>query len=253
MPPAPRWHGIESPLGPGIAAQDAPYRQRSPHERAPSGHRRQAEGRAAGVIAAHRPQQGTHREPIEPNQADEKPAQRRLRDPQCQQPAAPRLGHAARRPRDLTGHPSTRRRVDPRSARSSVDDAVAAAGRALMMRVSPGGRSPMSPATIPRRRRDTRCRTTDPPTPLETTRPSRGAPTPDDWAWTTTVRLPARRPSLITRLKSARRRTRCAAGSTQAERRSRPLERRADRIARPARVRIRARKPCVLARRRLFG
>jgi hypothetical protein len=33
----------------------------------------------------------------------------------------------------------------------------------------------------------------------------------------------------------------------------RPLRRRAERIARPARVRMRRRKPCVLARRRLFG
>ena len=34
---------------------------------------------------------------------------------------------------------------------------------------------------------------------------------------------------------------------------SRPLCRRAARTARPARVRMRSRKPCVLARRRLFG
>jgi hypothetical protein len=33
----------------------------------------------------------------------------------------------------------------------------------------------------------------------------------------------------------------------------RPLRRRAARMARPARVRMRSRKPCVLARRRLFG
>jgi hypothetical protein len=33
----------------------------------------------------------------------------------------------------------------------------------------------------------------------------------------------------------------------------RPLRRRADRIDRPARVRIRRRKPCTLWRRRLFG
>ena len=39
----------------------------------------------------------------------------------------------------------------------------------------------------------------------------------------------------------------------QAESRSRPLRRRAARMARPARVRIRSRKPWVLARRRLFG
>jgi len=35
--------------------------------------------------------------------------------------------------------------------------------------------------------------------------------------------------------------------------RARPLRRRADRIARPALVRMRSLKPCVLARRRLFG
>jgi hypothetical protein len=34
---------------------------------------------------------------------------------------------------------------------------------------------------------------------------------------------------------------------------ARPLRRREDRIARPARVRIRRRKPCFLCRRRLFG
>jgi hypothetical protein len=42
-------------------------------------------------------------------------------------------------------------------------------------------------------------------------------------------------------------------GSCQADSSSRPLRRRADRMARPARVRIRSRKPCVLARRRLLG
>jgi hypothetical protein len=39
----------------------------------------------------------------------------------------------------------------------------------------------------------------------------------------------------------------------QAASRERPLRRRPARIARPARVRIRRRKPCVLCRRRLFG
>jgi hypothetical protein len=39
----------------------------------------------------------------------------------------------------------------------------------------------------------------------------------------------------------------------QAESRARPLARRAVMIARPARVRMRSRNPCVLARRRLFG
>jgi hypothetical protein len=39
----------------------------------------------------------------------------------------------------------------------------------------------------------------------------------------------------------------------QADSSRRPLRRRAPTMARPARVRIRSRKPCVLARRRLFG
>lgn len=53
---------------------------------------------------------------------------------------------------------------------------------------------------------------------------------------------------------------RLRAGSTakdltcdQAESARRPLRRRPDTIARPARVRIRNRKPCTRARRRLFG
>src|SRR5207245_1390143 len=44
-----------------------------------------------------------------------------------------------------------------------------------------------------------------------------------------------------------------ARSDAQAERRSRPLRRRAARMARPARVRMRNRKPWVFARRRLFG
>jgi hypothetical protein len=45
----------------------------------------------------------------------------------------------------------------------------------------------------------------------------------------------------------------CLLSGDQADRRARPLPRRVARIARPARVRIRSRKPWVLARRRLFG
>ena len=42
-------------------------------------------------------------------------------------------------------------------------------------------------------------------------------------------------------------------GAGQTLTRGRPLRRRAERTARPARVRMRSRKPCVFARRRLFG
>ena len=73
---------------------------------------------------------------------------------------------------------------------------------------------------------------------------------------TTRVSRPPRAPRRTACSKSAARRMRCAADSTdlrQAESSERPLRRRAARIARPARVRIRRRKPWVLARRRLFG
>jgi hypothetical protein len=48
-------------------------------------------------------------------------------------------------------------------------------------------------------------------------------------------------------------RSRLEPGRAQADRLERPLRRRVDKIARPALVRIRSRKPWVLARRRLFG
>src|ERR1700719_3839171 len=67
----------------------------------------------------------------------------------------------------------------------------------------------------------------------------------------------------MTVAKSLERRNRFADGSTgrksmseltaQADSSLRPLRRRADTMARPARVRMRNRKPCVFARRRLFG
>ena len=45
----------------------------------------------------------------------------------------------------------------------------------------------------------------------------------------------------------------CELSGGQAVSERRPLRRRPDTMARPARVRIRSRKPCTLARRRLFG
>ena len=74
----------------------------------------------------------------------------------------------------------------------------------------------------------------------------------------TTSVPPARRPRRTACRKSAAVLRRWLADSTrghrpQTARLLRPLRRRADRIARPARVRIRRRKPCTLCRRRLFG
>src|SRR5690606_17599169 len=65
-----------------------------------------------------------------------------------------------------------------------------------------------------------------------------------------------RRPRRTIARKSEGLTTRFALASTSldyAESSVRPLRRRAARMARPARVRIRRRKPCFLARRRLFG
>lgn len=78
--------------------------------------------------------------------------------------------------------------------------------------------------------------------------------------WTTRRGRPARLPRRTALAKSSRRLSRFSGDSTTsrvprcyAERAARPLPRRFARIARPARVRIRRRKPWVLARRRLFG
>src|SRR6478736_5833943 len=65
-----------------------------------------------------------------------------------------------------------------------------------------------------------------------------------------------RRPRRTIARKSEGMTTRFALASTSlgyAESSVRPLARRAERMARPARVRMRRRKPCFLARRRLFG
>src|SRR5439155_6084203 len=119
-----------------------------------------------------------------------------------------------------------------------------------------------------RSRRRTLFRTTAGPTALETTKPARAAEAVRAGGvcamrWTTREPRPARRPPRMVAANSARLRSRCAAVSTsrprvrtpggQAARRSRPLARRAETMARPARVRMRRRKPWVFARRRLFG
>lgn len=104
----------------------------------------------------------------------------------------------------------------------------------------------------------TRCRTTDRPTARLTMKPARRSSSGAISMYTTRRDRPLRRPERITRVNSSRRVNRKPAGNTgvgvaQAESRSRPLRRRAAMIARPARVRIRSRKPCLRARRRLFG
>jgi hypothetical protein len=123
-------------------------------------------------------------------------------------------------------------------------------------------------------RRCTRLRTTAFPTALLTTKPARAGEETSPAAcgseelsplrarrWTTRRGRPARRPRRTAAAKSSRRLSRFSEGSTswtggqsaQADSRVRPLLRRFATIARPARVRMRSRKPWVFARRRLFG
>ncbi len=75
----------------------------------------------------------------------------------------------------------------------------------------------------------------------------------EDGAGSRTASSPDGCPNVVARAQAmgcAQHRT---ASTAQADRRARPLRRRSPRIARPARVRIRRRKPCLRARRRLFG
>ena len=110
---------------------------------------------------------------------------------------------------------------------------------------------------IERRRRRTRLRVTALPTVLATMKPKREL---SDRAAPKTCRtapdVPTRRPRRTAVRKSTGRVTRLALASTvryYADSSVRPLRPRAARMARPARVRMRSRNPCTLARRRLFG
>ncbi len=188
--------------------------------------------------------------------------------------------------------PSRRSRQPDRSAPNRRESTSAAAGNARTTTIAAAGRLGSRSSIRCRSRRRIRFRATADPQARLTTKPTRGGggagcadaassdPTAGRARWTTSVAEPARRPRRVATAKSRRCRRREVAGSTitvlevssagsgralvsmasgrqargrQAASRSRPLRRRAARIARPARVRIRRRKPCVLCRRRLFG
>src|ERR1700754_2402703 len=157
-----------------------------------------------------------------------------------------------------------RRKAVRSSCSSRAEIACRLLGSARMTTRSVGSSSSITVRATWRSRRATRCRCTALPTDLETTSPMRG-PSPGPWlpernACTTRSGCTARTPSLTVAPKSADRVIRYRAGSTALDPASnhavslrRPLPRRFDTIARPARVRIRSRKPCTRARRRLLG
>jgi hypothetical protein len=217
---------------------------------------------ARRVEPAARPQQRADELPVTRQQRQQRARRRRSRTARSS-PLHPRAirahGHPLAFPCRRSNAPITRLR----SAASSAWQAVAARGLARNTSRLPPGSMHRYPRARCRRRRLTLLRTTAGPTARLTTKPtSAGRSEPGS-----TRRLPdtSDRPALLPRLlaasKSARRRIRAAAGSMsmrcrvrpQTLTRARPFRRRADRIARPARVRMRSRKPCVFARRRLFG
>ena len=147
-------------------------------------------------------------------------------------------------------------RAASRESASAAELRPAAAGVARTTRRAPLGSVWSRSAMRCWSRRRTWLRVTAGPTARPTTNPTlRSVASRATRAWSTRPAAPTRRPARVTEEKSARWCSRADRESTktQAERLARPLRRRDARIARPARVRIRSRKPCVLARRRLFG
>lgn len=94
-------------------------------------------------------------------------------------------------------------------------DAAAAAGNARTTSWVPAASPPSTGLTCARRRRVTRCRTTEFPTLDETTKPARaGIELPVSSRCTATCRVPVRRPSLSTAANSAGLVSRAAGGNT---------------------------------------
>ncbi len=189
-------------------------------------------GRARGVIAADLPVDRTDQRAVHPQHCYQKVPHHR-------------------------NAPSPRRQPVRSSAR--IGAGAVAALLVARITVRPGASSPRCSLMRCRNRRFTRFRTTAGPTDLPTANPTSTVP---PWSsprwWTTTVDAARRWPRRVARWKSTARRRRCAAGSTSVRRpqvasRLRPLRRRPAKMARPARVRIRRRKPCVLLRLRLLG
>lgn len=162
--------------------------------------------------------------------------------------------------------PPERILIRSRPVRSSCvkrsDTASRLAGSARITTRSAGPRSSRRFRAACRRRRDTRCRSTAFPTALDTIRPIRGpgSPVSSERAYITRSGCPALVPRLTVISNSVERVIRYCAGSTasnlvpyHAVSERRPLRRRSATMARPARVRIRSRNPCTLARRRLLG
>lgn len=248
-----RWNVVDATRVPRMTPQQPTPRQPRALDGTESlqrGHRVRRTRR--GETARRREERGDH-PLVRTNQQDQR----------CSEPPADDA-HRGDRARD-TAWCKCRRSA----SRTCAGDASTTAGLARTTTSMSPAIDPNSAAIVWRSTRLVRDRTTALPTALETTRPTRGtaglsAGRRTRATWTTRSFPPLRpapRPRRTARNCAGRRR-RCAAGSngsgggcdrTQAVSRSRPLRRREAMIERPARVRIRRRKPCVLARRRVLG
>lgn len=222
--------GIESARTPGMTAYEALGCEPAAFDGAVVFHSLERVRRTGGVIATHLAVQGTDREAIGPEEPDDRPLH--------------------------TSGASTPERDNAASRSPARVEAVpcAARGSARITRREPSGRRSRRSRIRCRRRLLTRLRTTAGPTALLTTNPTEVWPVPPGTTWATRVGLAERLPERIVCRKSSLFRMRLSrASTTQAESFARPFWRRAARIERPARVRIRRRKPCFLERRRVFG
>jgi len=148
------------------------------------------------------------------------------------------------RPGDWHAPPTGYLQEATRDTRGPDHGACAGPGCARPRRPRPY--SPRNPHGLARRSRAGRAGDPRPVAAPRDARPAVSARTPSASA---SVRL--REARAITVAPASLRRRQARAGQTLT--RARPLRRRAARIARPARVRMRSRNPCVFARWRLFG
>ena len=251
--------GIEPPVAPGVAAQQPPAGQDKPAQYAELADRLRGVFRARRVVLAALPEQRRD-QPLVQRGSGARPAGGHA---PCSASGAARPALARRRARDLVDQFGQRRaRLPARPSRSARLLRIAATRDDDRVGVRPAGAS-LSCANASRSSRLTRLRSTAPPTLRETDRPSRGAVVARR-AGTRRARAPGRR---ATGRGGTRGRTqRCAtaapdlaaaaapgAPTHQTVRRLRPLSRRRLSVRRPARVCMRARKPCVRARLRFFG
>ena len=184
---------------PRMAPDEPAHRQPAAANAAVLGHAAECVRRAGRVVAADLAVERADQQSVRTQEPDEQPSDRVV-------------PHAVTSDR-------TRARQRARSAESSPLDAVADAGSARTTSTAEPGSDETCSRARCRSRRFTRLRTTALPTALLTTKPIRGSEVPADGSlasarWTTSVRLPDRRPTRTDCRKEAPSVRRLSGGST---------------------------------------